>query len=103
MIRKSALGRNRHAAAVKKRNRDAFDIFVTVSDQPADAFSSRWRELVQRDGLFQDANAALLQAVEGDAVPKILSVLETCRECRSAAHSVPPATEIREVFSFLAR
>jgi hypothetical protein len=44
------------AAAVKKRRRDAFDIFLTVEDQDAGVFSAEWARLVRLDGLFEDAN-----------------------------------------------
>ncbi len=44
------------AAVVKKRKRDAFDIFVTVQDQVAVELKRRWNDLCNCDGLFSDAN-----------------------------------------------
>ena len=65
------------ATSVAKRTRDAFDVFVTVADQPPEVFAERWRSLVKRDGLFQDANDALWNAIhKGDARAKIRSVLD---------------------------
>jgi hypothetical protein len=90
------------AAAIKKRNRDAFDIFATVSDQPSEEFSSRWKELVRRDGLFQDANELLLQTVhEGDAIDKIFEVLRRNRDYRDDVHSAPSIADVKKTFAFL--
>jgi hypothetical protein len=89
------------ATEVKKRGRDAFDIFLTVSDQPFQEFSSKWRELVRRVGLFLDANASLRRALQGDAIKKILEVFERSRDRDSAAHLIPSVAEIEETFAFL--
>jgi hypothetical protein len=83
------------ATLVKKRTRDAFDAFITASDQDADVFAETWREL-QSDGLFHDANDNLIQALhEGDAIQKIQSQLE------SLGAQVPERDEILGTFSFL--
>ena len=64
------------ATLVKKRNRDAFDVFVTAADQELSSFKARWRELMF-DGLFRDANHSLWQAIHGgDALEKIAAILD---------------------------
>ncbi|MBI2681852.1 MAG: hypothetical protein HYX26_01285 [Acidobacteriales bacterium] len=83
------------AAEVKKRQRDAFDVFVTIADlEPS--FRSRWKELMA-DGLFRDANDALSRAVhDGDALDKINSVLD-----QLSPPARPSRDEIRSMFDFL--
>jgi hypothetical protein len=84
------------AAGVKKRRRDAFDIYISVIDQDEASFAGRWHNLLG-DGLFRDANDALWEAIyEGDAIQKIESILN---ELSTA--SVPTKEEIRSVFGFL--
>ncbi len=84
------------AARVKKRNRDAFDVFVTVADQDTSALRSRWRELMA-DGLFRDANEALWEAVHNeDALEKIGAVFDDL-----STTSRPSEDEIRTIFDFL--
>lgn len=51
------------ATIVKKRTRDAFDVFVTVQDQDKAAFAARWKDLCDRDGLFYDGTESLRRAV----------------------------------------
>ena len=64
------------ATRVAKRTRDAFDVFITIADQDSSSFDQHWDTLVKTDGLFQDANDDLWEAVHhGDAVEKILAVL----------------------------
>ena len=59
-------------ALVKKRTRDAFDIFVSAADQPSE-FHTQWEALVYRDGLFRDANDSLWEAIhKKDGVEKNL-------------------------------
>jgi len=84
------------AANVKKRSRDAFDVFVTVADQEHASFQSRWRSLMA-DGLFRAANSALWNAVHNeDAVKKIGAVLdELSRKSR------PSEDQVRSIFDFL--
>jgi hypothetical protein len=87
------------AARVKKRPRDAFDIFVTVADQSETEFSSRWATLVAKDGIFQAANEELRLAIdEGDAISKILAVFE---ENKTSLGPVPSEAKIRTTFGFL--
>jgi hypothetical protein len=84
------------AALVKKRRRDAFDVFVTVADQDPASFQHSWGQLL-RDGLFLDANDALWKAVhEGDALKKIRSILD---ELLPAPR--PSEKQILEIFDFL--
>lgn len=91
------------AAAVssKKRNRDAFDVFVSVADQNRSDFTNLWRGLVSSDGLFADANNALVQAVDsGDAIPKVMKSLADAAPDQSpdeveVIQSVPLPSEIR--------
>jgi hypothetical protein len=84
------------AATVKKRPRDAFDVFVSVADQEPSALKERWQKLM-RDGLFRDANDNLWKAVnEGDAIKKIGSVLDEL-----STEQRPSREEIRQTFEFL--
>jgi hypothetical protein len=85
------------AAAVKKRRRDAFDVFVTAADQAPSSFQTRWRALVESDGLFRDANDALWNAVNRDnAVKKVELILSELSPPRSVSRS-----EIIAKFDFL--
>lgn len=84
------------ATLVKKRNRDAFDVFVTAADQDLSSFRPRWRELMF-DGLFQDANRSLWEAVSrGDALEKIVAILDDLE-----TPSRPSEEQIRSAFDFL--
>lgn len=84
------------AATVKKRRRDAFDVFVTVADQEPSSLQFRWSELL-RDGLFRDANDTLWNAVHhGDALKKIGSVLDDL-----SPPSRPSEEQIMSMFDFL--
>jgi hypothetical protein len=68
---------------VKKRTRDAFDIFVSAADQQAE-FQTQWEALVYRDGVFRDANNSLWEAIhKKDGVEKILSILNELGFLRS--------------------
>ena len=90
------------AAVVKKRKRDAFDIFVTIQDQAISSFKKSWRDLCNRDGLFSDANEALRDAVEnGDAVEKIQAVLFDMQATSLLSVAMPSKEEICDAFSFL--
>lgn len=92
------------AAMVKKRKRDAFDIFVTVQDQKPEALKESWEALCRRDGLFSDANDALIEAVsEGNAVEKIQDVLNDMQKAALLAVSMPNGAEIYNAFNFLVR
>ena len=83
------------ATLVKKRPRDAFDAFITASDQDPTDLSERWRNL-QADGLFRDANDAFLKALHvGDAVEKIKAQIKTL------GTPVPTDDAILQTFSFL--
>jgi hypothetical protein len=85
------------AASVKKRRRDAFDVFVTVADQEHASFQSRWRDLVRAEPLFEKANAELWKAVhDGDAVEKIFSVLKDL-----SPQPLPSKDQIFSAFDFL--
>ena len=89
------------AAVVKKRKRDAFDIFVTVKDQDPVEFKQVWQKLCT-DGLFSNATDALLKAVhEGDAVEKIQAVLKDMQAAKLLSTEMPSEHEIRAAFSFL--
>jgi len=84
------------AATVKKRRRDAFDVFVTAADQAPSSFQASWRDLMF-DGLFRDANDALWKAVhDGDALTKIRSVLDDL-----SPPSPPSEQQIVSTFDFL--
>lgn len=84
------------AALVKKRHRDAFDMFLTAADQETLRLHSRWGSLMG-DGLFRDANDALWTAIhDGDAVRKIGSVLDEI-----VPEKRPSDAEIRAAFDFL--
>jgi hypothetical protein len=90
------------AAEVRKRKRDAFDIFVTVQDQDSNTFRENWRALAARDGLFSDASEALRKSVQyGDAVEKIKSVLDDMQNEKLLTVAMPNEEEIRCAFSFL--
>jgi len=90
------------AARVAKRGRDAFDVFVTVQDQDKIKFSELWQKLVEQDGLFEDANQALLKALsDGDAIKKIRHVLQSLPPCSSNGATLPNEDEIHDAFSFL--
>lgn len=90
------------AAVVKKRNRDAFDIFVTVQDQEADVLREHWSDLCNRDGLFSNANEELYKAVhQGDAVEKILAVLQDMQTAGLLKVQLPSEDEIASAFAFL--
>lgn len=67
------------ATLVKKRQRDAFDVYVTVSGIPNLAeFRGRWESLVENDGFFRDANDSLWKAVHlGDASEKVEAILNS--------------------------
>lgn len=92
------------AVNVKKRERDAFDIFITAIDQPI-SFSERWKELTCSDGLFNDANGQLLEAVNnGDAVKKVLSVLEKLHESGVYTGALPTSDQVANALcSFLVK
>jgi hypothetical protein len=80
---------------VKKRPRDAFDAFITASDQEPATLAERWGRL-QDDGLFREANDNFLKALyEGDAVEKIKAQLS------SLGSPVPTDDKILETFAFL--
>jgi hypothetical protein len=64
------------ATTVRKRLRDAFDIFVSVADQEPTNFKRGWEHLMF-DGLFRDANKTLWEVVHnGDALKKIGLVVD---------------------------
>jgi hypothetical protein len=91
------------AVGVKKRSRDAFDVYVTVLDQDPSVLKESWSSLVSRDQLFADANWALAKAVDdGDAIAKIESVLAALSRGRESSLLADP-TEIRHTFQFLVR
>lgn len=84
------------ATTVRKRLRDAFDIFVSVADQEPADFKRRWHDLMS-DGLFHDANDALWKAVNGgDALEKIQAVLD-----KLSPPARPSEGQIRSTFDFL--
>lgn len=90
------------AAIVKKRKRDAFDIFVTVSDQDPNSFKKIWKNLCDGDGLFSDANDALRDSVEnGDAIEKVQAVLKDMQVEKLLTVAMPSESEITNTFSFL--
>lgn len=81
---------------VKKRPRDAFDAFITASDQEPSALAESWGKLLG-DGLFREANDNFIKALyEGDAVEKIKAQLS------SLGSAIPTDDKILETFSFLA-
>ena len=83
------------AAKVKKRQRDAFDVFVTAVDERGAGLAERWRRH-QNDGVFVDANNALRDAIhDGDGVEKIQAV------CSTTGHRLPDRGEVLEAFDFL--
>jgi hypothetical protein len=83
---------------VKKRPRDAFDAFISVSDQDPLEFAMRWMDF-QSDGLFVDANMAFVKALdEGDAIPKIRAQLDEL-----GSKTSPSDADILRAFSFLVR
>jgi hypothetical protein len=84
------------ATTVRKRLRDAFDVFISVADQEPSSFRHRWQELMA-DGLFRDANNSLWEAVHaGDALPKIESILDGL-----SPRERPSEDQIRSAFNFL--
>jgi hypothetical protein len=86
------------ATTVKKRFRDAFDIFVTVADQDPSDLKLRWSQLMA-DGLFQDANQVLWTAIHsGDALAKIEVVLHEL-----SPRSRPSEDQVRLIFDFLVK
>ena len=90
------------AASVKKRQRDAFDIFVTVQDMHGPTFTTRWANLCQHDGLFLDANNSLYEAVhEGNAIEKVMNVLTQMNEAGLATVPLPNESEVIAAFDFL--
>lgn len=90
------------AAGVKKRNRDAFDIFVTVQDQINNTFKKNWSELCKKDGLFSDANDELIKIVSnGNAIEKIQTVLIEMQKEKRLSVTMPNENEIRAAFNFL--
>lgn len=89
------------AANVKKRQRDAFDVFVTAIDQ-SEGFAKKWKELCESDGLFHDANDELAKAInEGEALEKITHVLEGLHTEGKFNSKIPNEGEIKKAFSFL--
>lgn len=89
------------AANVKKRKRDAFDVFVTAADQPED-FKQRWRQLVESDGLFLDADEQLSKALKhGEAMEKIIKILREQKERGEFQDTVPTEEEVYGIFGFL--
>jgi hypothetical protein len=86
------------ATTVRKRLRDAFDIFVTVADQESTPLKLRWSQLMA-DGLFQDANKSLWESVhDGDALEKISGVLDALKPT-----SRPSEDQILSSFDFLVK
>jgi hypothetical protein len=86
------------ATTVRKRFRDAFDIFVTVADQEPSDLKLRWSQL-QADGLFRDANEALWTSVHaGDALAKIKAVLDELSPLSRRSED-----QIRPIFDFLVK
>jgi hypothetical protein len=84
------------ATTVRKRIRDAFDIFVTVADQEPAILKLRWSELMA-DGLFRDANKALWDSVHtGDALEKIWAILDNL-----SPPLRPTEDQVRSMFDFL--
>jgi hypothetical protein len=67
------------ATIVNKRERDAFDIFVTLKGSGNyGELQGNWRRLVEFDGFFQDANECLWKSInEGDGVRKIKTIIES--------------------------
>lgn len=90
------------ATLVMKRQRDAFDVFVTAYDQDLEAFRKLWLERCGSDNLFSDANDALKKALEeGRAVQKIQGVINQLRDSGHTTVAVPSEAEIRGTFRFL--
>lgn len=90
------------AASVKKRQRDAFDIFVTVQDMHAPTLASKWADLCRRDGLFLDANNSLYEAVhEGNAIDKVMAVLTQMGKAGLATATLPNESQVTSAFDFL--
>lgn len=90
------------AAKVKKRKRDAFDIFITVQDQNPEFLKKSWRDLCGSDGLFSDADEALREAVtQGNAVEKIQAVLNDMQSAGLLTVKMPSEGEIIDAFKFL--
>jgi len=94
------------ATRVKKRPRDAFDVYVTARGQAPEQLKDTWGKLAARDQLFHDANAALCKAVDpqtGDAIEKIMAVLEALATKTPGAFQMPPSSEVEATFDFLLR
>ena len=84
------------AATVRKRVRDAFDVFIAVADKDPSEFRLHWQALVH-DRLFLTANNVLWHAVNGgDAIEKITSILDSL-----SPKDRPSEKEIRRKFEFL--
>lgn len=88
----------RAESCILVRPRDAFDVFISVTNQDAGTFAQRWMELLS-DGLFSDANRALVEAIDkGDAIAKIEAQISEL-----GSETIPSSEDIVKVFSFLAR
>lgn len=89
------------AARVKKRTRDAYDIFITAADQDPVELKKIWFGLCQRDGLFVDANQAILDALNsGDAIYKIKKHLSEMQH-KNGLSIMQDDSEIEMAFNFL--
>jgi hypothetical protein len=90
------------AAAVNspKRQRDAFDIFVTLLDEGPENVSVRWRELRERDSAFAQAGDAIAEAFRrGIVVEKALRFLPNGEDSPDPASDASPRRrEVEEVF-----
>lgn len=64
------------AALVKKRRRDAFDIFVSLDSAGAKEIGERWKGLETKDGMFREAADSILDAVRcKNALAKVRAFL----------------------------
>lgn len=64
------------AALVKKRRRDAFDIFVSLTNEGPAVVGKRWRELQEAQGMYREAADLILEAVKsGNALEKVKQFL----------------------------
>ena len=64
------------ASLVKKRQRDAFDIFVSLLDAGAREVGERWKLLQEQDELFRRSAQLIAQAFHrGDAVSKVVALV----------------------------
>ena len=78
----------------KKRDRDAFDVFVSVFDEEPSAFKAKWRKLVLTNEHFKKANKKIVEAVdEGNAIEKILKIV--------GVEDAKTEKLVRETFAFL--